>query len=434
MPKIPSKNEIRSKAVELWLKDIGYSLISAGEEVSTPTDNELKESGYWDRAKRELMTTSHTEVVNDVKRSLSELTSRIYYELDRFEPEIKKAYESLREMRVKPSELDEDTRRILELLGIVKSIEHGFPEAEVRKKISDLTRRLNEKKKQAEDYRRRYLEVSRRLSEAKKKLEEAEARLSELKIKTASAEPDRARGEIIRHKNDFWMFFQAELIEDGVKPTTAKRYKPVFEKEFKGIVEDVGKGVYRGLGVSPSKYVEDELSRIAETVITRKPPTVSVKKPAAAVKEAMPTPPSAVGWKEVIGVYGEPKGRNPNTGRVMDEVRWFYYPEYGNKYRVKYDRYSLWYDRREKRYYLYDEKIRKNIPVSDLGKVIDMGLAVLEKKMGFEEHVKDSVLRTYRLFKDIEYSAEFLKLPVDKVRSIVDKCLKDKKCREEWYL
>ena len=69
----PTRDEIEERALELWR-------LSNPSILITPEPEELKESGYWDRARRDLMTSDASkdrEVLRRVAQSLLEELHRI---------------------------------------------------------------------------------------------------------------------------------------------------------------------------------------------------------------------------------------------------------------------------------------------------------------------------------------------------------------------
>lgn len=92
---LPTEEEIRRRAIELWKAD----MLRAGlvPEI-TPSDEELKEGSYWERARLELMHSEAERLLSEVERARAEELEFIYNELNKMLEEIEKAKSRIEEL------------------------------------------------------------------------------------------------------------------------------------------------------------------------------------------------------------------------------------------------------------------------------------------------------------------------------------------------
>lgn len=111
--RLPTRDEIYGYARELYMKD----LAKTGLPALTPEMSELRESGYWDEARRELMTSEATDALLAEERALAEereWVRRRAEELGLFD-EVEREYRAT---------VEEQDKRIQELLAEIERLKN----------------------------------------------------------------------------------------------------------------------------------------------------------------------------------------------------------------------------------------------------------------------------------------------------------------------
>ena len=128
LPHLPTKEEILEKATRIFVEE--FLKTHPGEAPPTPTEKELKEGSYWDRARRELMSSAR-----------SQLEKYLHY----LESEAEKIREALKIEKPAPPE-----ERIRELELEVSTLREKYKAARKRlKEAEEEIRRLEEKLRRA---------------------------------------------------------------------------------------------------------------------------------------------------------------------------------------------------------------------------------------------------------------------------------------------
>ena len=239
LPHLPTREEIMERAIKIFQEEYMRTHPEA-KAAPTPTEKELREGSYWERARSELMSGVRPE-----------LEKYLHY-------------------------LEEEAEKVREALGI-----RPPPE------LPELMRRL-------EDLEARYERARERLREAKRQLEEARKKIEELKkpppppkppeVKPPPPKPRELSKEEIKRLEDL---FRATLFRElGRIPRNAMA-------EFRVELDAVK--------TLPYEEAQRVIERLARDIITReiKPPVVRPPAPPVYVPP-MPRPPPGVPYGVII--------------------------------------------------------------------------------------------------------------------------------------
>ena len=293
--KLPTREEIRRKALELYFSENPYA-------TTTPEDYELKEGGYWERARRILMrgeVPPEEEEEKELERA---------YEIGRLQneilPELQRLLQRARDLGIAENviasieDLLDDARRSLGLKTI-EELESKIMEYEM--KIKELNEKLSEYAENVLKKFPRYLTPS-----------EIEALwISSIKYYGEPEGIEKYKDKFIEDlkKRPFKSISEAETYAKNLVDLYVRKLKS--EKEYNKFKEEFEMAL-RIRGVTPSISEYDEFEKTYKKLLQKgaKPETISeeLKKLAERIAKRKGKKPKAVEVKgAVTPAYTIPK-------------------------------------------------------------------------------------------------------------------------------